>query len=607
MFCNCVGAPDVRDNLRRAWGFCAVWHVDFEFRFDANHHPVPVCMYAFDELTGAEIFLRRDQLLTLKHAPFWVGPRDLMVAYAANAELSCFAVLGWPFPCNVLDLFVETIASINGRTDIWPQRGRPRLPHALELHGLPASSVETKDDMIDLILNNTDYTPEQWQLIETYNRGDVIDGTVPLLKAMAPNIDLPRALLRGRYVRAVTCQERLGLPVDTDYLARLVEHWERLQLHYIQRDDDFGLYEGTAFCEQRMWDLIEAKSWSWPHRTPLGRPKLTNEALGKQVRRYPELKRLVRLRDNIAELRISKLVNTVGADGFSRCPMLPFWTRTSRCQPSAEDKVFLPSLPAWLRGLLRPPPGFALVELDWTGQEYAIGAGFSSDPGMIADYLTGDPHWAFGVRSGLVPAGADKALHKDLRNKTFKPVVLGQNYGMTAYGIAAKTGRSLLWARDISARHRQSYPVFHRWLGDAVAQAKFDGVMITPFGWPMAVIAQTKHTTLLNYLAQASGADCMRIASIAAAEAGIRVCCSVHDSFWILAPLDELDATVAQMADIMRRAGAAVTGSLPIEIEVKATVRWPQNLGDCRDEKDQRMWVEVRELMNGGLMQQARG
>ena len=177
-------------------------------------------------------------------------------------------------------------------------------------------------------------------------------------------------------------------------------------------------------------------------------------------------------------------------------------------------------------------------------------------------------------------ADADKAEHKELRDKVLKPVTHGQNYGMTAYGIAAKTGRSLLWARDVHARHRQTYPVFHRWLGDIVAQAKFDGVMVTPFGWPMAVIAETKNRTLMNYMAQASGADCMRIASIAAAEAGIRVCCSVHDSFWILAPLDELDDTIAQMTDIMVRAGAAVTGGLPIGVEVKAVVRWPQSLGD---------------------------
>ena len=465
---------------------------------------------------------------------------------------------------------------------------------------------DDKEAMRRLILDNTDYTPEQWLAIEAYNRRDVIDGTVPLLNAMAGSIDLPRALHRGRYMMAVARQERCGLPVNVEYLAQLVANWERLQLYFIARDDEFGLYDGTSFREQRMWDLITKNNWDWP-LTAHGRPELKIKTLTRQARRYPELKSLVRLRNNIAELRISKLANTVGADGFSRCPMLPFWTRTSRCQPSARDKVFLPSLPSWLHGLLRPPPGFALVELDWTGQEYAIAAALSGDPGMIADYLTGDPHWAFGVRAELVSADADKAEHKELRDKTLKPITHGQNYGMTAYGIAAKTGRSLLWARDVHARHRQTYPVFHRWLGDIVAQAKFDGVMVTPFGWPMAVIAETKTRTLMNYMAQASGADCMRIASIAAAEAGIRVCCSVHDSFWILARLDELDVTVARMADIMTKAGAAVTGGLPIGVEVKAVVRWPQNLGDHRHDKDQRMWVEVRELMNGGLLRQAGG
>ena len=435
--------------------------------------------------------MRREQLLALRRAPFGVGPRDLLVTYAANAEMSCFLALGWPFPCNVLDLYVETIAGINGRTDIWPHKGRPGTARRTGIAWPAGARRRHQGDMRRLILDNTDYTPEQWQHIEDYNRSDIIAGTVPLLDAMARSIDLPRALHRGRYMMAVARQERLGLPIDVEYLARLIAQWEQLQLHFIARDDEFGLYDGTAFREQRLWDLIEARHWDWP-RTEHGRPGLQRKVLAQQARRYPELKRLVRLRDNIAELRISRLANTIGADGFSRCPMLPFWTRTSRCQPSARDKVFLPSLPSWLHGLLRPPPGFALVELDWTGQEYAITAALSGDPGMIADYLTGDPHWAFGVRAGLVSADADKAEHKELRDKILKPITHGQNYGMTAYGIAAKTGRSLLWSRDVHARHRQTYPVFHRWLGDIVAQAKFDGVMATPFGWPMAVIAETK-------------------------------------------------------------------------------------------------------------------
>ena len=46
-------------------------------------------------------------------------------------------------------------------------------------------------------------------------------------------IDLPRGLHRGRYMRAVAGQERLGLPIDVEYLERLTERWERLQLHFI--------------------------------------------------------------------------------------------------------------------------------------------------------------------------------------------------------------------------------------------------------------------------------------------------------------------------------------------------------------------------------------
>jgi hypothetical protein len=31
---------------RAAWldRYAAIWHCDFEFREDASHHPVPVCM-----------------------------------------------------------------------------------------------------------------------------------------------------------------------------------------------------------------------------------------------------------------------------------------------------------------------------------------------------------------------------------------------------------------------------------------------------------------------------------------------------------------------------------------------------------------------------------
>jgi hypothetical protein len=304
-----------------------------------------------------------------------------------------------------------------------------------------------------MILENEVYTPEQRREIQDYNKDDV-DDTIALLTALGgPVDDIDHALFRGRYMAAVTRMERVGLPVDSEYLLdELAPNWNAIRQHYIQREDEFHLYDGVDFNEGRLRDLIEKKGWDWP-RTPTGKYQLKIATIGKQATRYPELKSLARLRDQIAELRINKLANTVGPDGFSRIPLLSFWTVTGRNQPSAKEKMFLLSLPTWLHGILKPPRDMALVELDFVAEEPAIVAGLSGDPAMIADYQNGDVHWLFAVRAGL--AAPDAAVDDRIR-ELCKPVCHGMNYGITPYGIAARTKKSLDWAREMQARHRAS-------------------------------------------------------------------------------------------------------------------------------------------------------
>jgi DNA polymerase-1 len=400
---------------------------------------------------------------------------------------------------------------------------------------------------------------------------------------------------------AAARMERIGLPVDRDRLIAFVAHWDSLKLHYIKRDDEFGLYNGLEFDTARLWNLVNERGWDWP-RTPTGQLQLKDKTLREQARRYPELRRLVQLREHIAELRINKLMNTVGPDSFSRIPLLPFWTNTGRNQPQGKDKMFLPGLTAWLHGLIKPPRGYAIFEIDWDAQEVGIMAGRSGDPVMIEDFKT-DPYFGFGNRAELVPEDASKnnPEQRDYRNKILKPVVLGQNYGMTPYGIANKTGKSLQWSRTVHMQHRLIYSIFHNWLDDTVAQTKFDRVIRSPFGWPMHVTGETSTRALMNYPAQAGAADMMRITAIAATEAGIQIAAPVHDAFWVLCPIAELDATIERMTNIMRRAAIAVTGGLPIGATVEAKVVWPFCLGDVRkeDDKGQNMWREVNDLVAG--------
>jgi DNA polymerase I len=151
------------------WGkFDTIWHVDFEYRQDQNHHPVPVCMYAFEQRTGTAIQLRRDQLLACRRAPFDTGRRSVMIAYAANAESSCFLPQNWPFPCNVLDVYVECIAAINGLEIEDLGAKRPNMLEALTLFGLPSRPKAEKERVRNLILSCSEYTEEGWGQILPY-------------------------------------------------------------------------------------------------------------------------------------------------------------------------------------------------------------------------------------------------------------------------------------------------------------------------------------------------------------------------------------------------------------------------------------------------------
>jgi DNA polymerase I len=596
---NCAELPTSFDRFRE------VWHIDFEYRQDANHHPVPVAMFAKERRSGAEISMRRAALLASTRAPFDTGPNVLVVAYTAIAEMTCFYVLGWPRPHNVLCTYTETSAAINGLGIDGLVTKRPSLLEACDLFDIPHMDKGHKTEMRDLILDNTDYTEDQWRMIEDYNRGDV-EQDIPLLQKLAPGIDLPAVLFRGRYLRTASVVEMYGLPADTDYVSELEADWPALRLFYIRRDDNFGLYDDAgSFREGRLEALAEARGWAWP-RTASGRLELNSRTLGKMCKRYPELKPLQKLRDQIAELRMGAFVNTVGTDGFSRCPLMPFWAATGRNQPQGRDKVFLLSLPSWIHGVIKPPPGWGIALLDWTAQEIGIVAALSGDRALIEDYKSGDPHMRFAIRAGLAPLWATKRSHGAVRDAV-KPLSLGAGYGLSKYGAAAITGKSLLWAAEMLASYRHAYPVFTQWQHDVVTQAMFDQRIVSPFGWPMAVHAETRRRTLLNYPAQSAGGDCMRLAAIAAVEAGIHICSPVHDAFWIAAPLVDLDDTIAAMKGIMLRAGREITGGLEIPVEVSAVVRYPQCLGDVRkpDAKGQAMWVEIKDLVRGGGLRRA--
>ena len=264
-------------------------------------------------------------------------------------------------PANILDLYVEFR---------WTTCGLPvpcghSLLGALAYHGLDGLDANEKDVLRQLALRGGDYSTEERKALLDYCQSDV-DSLARLLPAMAPRLDWPRALLRGRYMAAIARMEHNGVPVDLPALERLRHCWEPLQEKLIARiDAGRGIYSGRRFCSDRWAAYLAEQKIPWP-RLPSGQLALNDDTFREMARPYPEQVGPVReLRHTLSQLRLNELA--VGHDGRNRCLLSPFRAKTGRNAPSNSHFIFGPSV--WLRGLIKPQPGMALAYIDYEQQE----------------------------------------------------------------------------------------------------------------------------------------------------------------------------------------------------------------------------------------------
>jgi hypothetical protein len=84
--------------------------------------------------------------------------------------------------------------------------------------------------------------------------------------------------------------------------------------------------------------------------------------------------------------------------------------------------------------------------------------------------------------------------------------------------------------------------------------------------------------TCRNFIIQGCGADILRVATIRAFEAGIRICALVHDSIVVEAAISDIDRTAEETYKIMIQATVDVIGA-PIPVDCKIT-RYPDRVHD---------------------------
>jgi DNA polymerase I len=558
---------------------------DFEFGMDDGDRPNPVCLVVYELRSGRKHRLWRDQFEAAP--PYPTGRDTLFVAYLASAEIGCHLALNWMVPACVLDLYVEFRCITNGRQ---PVAGNS-LIGALTYYGLDALSVTEKKEMRELAIElgrtGRPSSGEERIALLDYCESDVA-ALERLLSAMASQIDLPRALVRGRYMSAVARMESYGVPIDIDMLDRLRASWGDIQDQLISEiDRDYGAFSGRTFKLDRFEKWLIRSGIPWP-RLDSGRLDLSDDTFRELARSYPAVAPLRELRSSLAELRLNSLA--VGRDGRNRTLLSPFRARPSRNAPSNSKFVFGPS--TWIRGLIKPPLGYGVAYIDWEQQEFGIAAALSGDAAMLDAYRSGDPYLEFARQAGAVPADATKQSHGPTR-ELYKTTVLGIQYGMGEQGLAFRIGGSPLLARNLLASHRQVYRRFWQWSDAAADYAMLTGRIYTVFGWTLHVGPDFNPRTARNYPMQGNGAEMLRLACSLATERGVEVCAPIHDAVLICARLDRLDEHIATTREAMAEASRIVLSGFELRTESKA-VQWPHRYMDKRGEQ---MWDTVMKVM----------
>jgi DNA polymerase I len=598
------------------------WCVDFEFRGSAGELPYVVCMVAKEFRSGREIRMWRDELLALRRAPFDTN-NSIIVGYYASAEMGCFLQLRWPLPNNLLDLFVEHKLSVNGLPSIEKRKskyartgkaqkseGRDNLLGALAIRGLAHIDADDKEAMRELILTENNPTREQQKLILNYCVSDVI-GTEALLRYMLEHgeIDWPRALWRGQYIKAVAKMERCGVPIDSGFHRELLASWPAIRHSLVvEVNKTFNVFdENDVFKEDKFTDLVIRDDLPWPS-LPSGQLCLDESTFDDMCRFHPQLRPLYEVRTSLGKLRLTGLA--IGLDGRNRCLLSVFQSVTGRNQPSNSTFIFGPA--RWMRGLIKPPPGYAVAYVDWKSQEIAIAAALSGDEKLLHAYQSGDVYVAFAKDAGLMPPGATKetfAQFEDIRD-ICKTIILGIGYGMGADAMAARAGLTRTDAANLIRMHRYAYKKFWQWAEDTIASGLFTGKMTIASGWRRLITGDPNIRSMQNWPIQSTGAEMMRQAAIAATDAGLSIGAPIHDALLLVSKSESFEQDVIDLQAIMSKAGEAVIG-IPVPTDAKLiwaagemptakinhrTTKWELE-GRYMDKRGAAMWERVMKLL----------
>lgn len=504
---------------------------------------------------------------------------------------------------------------------------KPEFNLGAGLYKLLGVKIDTKfkDATRDLIISNPEYftTEEQDQIVE-YCESD-IDYLEPAYHAIIAEY---KRLLgdkylfttlykemrnRSNYACRTAIMEELGYPINVEATRQFSKQVPNILLS-CQREINklfphnppfykFKRKEGTYTLNQK---AVREEIKRWLKDNPRNRWMLTDGGKsGKKdlslslkaftrhfnyTHTYPknnyfaQMVRFLKLKQNLNGFMPGGKTNFwdyVGSDGMVRPYMGIYTAQSSRSQPKASS--FIPLKSAWMRVLIEPPKGKAMYSIDWASQEYLIAALISGDKKMIKAYESGDVYLAYAIDAKVVPPNATKKTHKTERDM-MKPVILGQQYDLTEFGLAkqlteAGHPHTPEQAKKWITKHQMLYSTLWKFKAKVQRDYKINKKLKLPDGWYLWG-DNPNFRSVGNVPSQGMAACIMRKAVELAQDRGLDITYTLHDALYGMADTGLVLEHIKILAECMDE---AFRFYFPDVLKEKATCRldgdiWGQDL-----------------------------
>jgi DNA polymerase-1 len=477
-------------------------------------------------------------LLSMPRTVFHNRPFD-----AAALTRGGFEHLAWDggIDTQVLAHIADSRSSRDGAVG----HGLKALADAMIQPGLSDDQVELKAwARANKVSVATMFATAPTELFEAYAGMDAIL-TVRLAKLLADKVE---AIGCGHLVEFEIELQRVGadiqetgFKIDRAYAEWLGDHLESQAVAATTKLRMLGV-DNPNSNNQIAGALIEA-GVVWDGVTASGKPSVASDVLDSVDHPVADLVKAYRSANKLRKSYVVRALEASAVDGRCHADIRMLQARTARMSVSNPPLQQLPASDAMIRRMFVADPGMAICAVDYSQIELRVLAALSGEESMIAAIADG------------VDLHTNAAVSMGVSRKVAKMANFLTVYGGGAGQLSKAAGISMGEATAALGAFGRAFPAVAKYGDRLQLEAKYGADPVVTASGRRLMLDRGRLYSATNYVVQSSARDVLAEAMLMVDEDRVLSGCllmPVHDELIFQAPIDEAEAWVDRMVDLMQ-------------------------------------------------------